>query len=319
MRRVTRSVYSSSSLVPSTILEDHDRNRRDQQRHQQGVPERVDPEHLGEQLVGQHQRPRIGEQDQEEAGDQREGEPQRSDQGRQESVDDRDQGQRPGTLDQGAVEAYPGNDRAGGIDRRRRDDPGDDKPQRAEAGPGRSPGGTSGDVAGSVWIRGWAAGRRSAGYPPPSRREAGSAGARAGSVTRLRRCSGTGWLRGIREPRRAGRSSTATRSARSPLTSPTAVLTGRSPSGRRGSRASTPRASPVRPGPVAAGGPSGPCLMVDRSSVRDRIGLLPPRPVSRASPGLVGSAADGTVFFAGSVFFTSAALFAVPGGRQRGP
>lgn len=50
-----------------------------------------------------------------------------------------------------------------------------------------------------------------------------------------------------------------------------------------------------------------PRILVDRGPVRDRLDLLSARPL----PGfvqLVGSAADGTVFFVGSLFFTSAAL-----------
>ena len=79
---MTRSVYSSSSLVPEDRLQ-HEAHGRDHERGEQRVAERVDPDVVGQQLVRELQHERVGDQDEQEAGDEHERQPQRGEHRRQ--------------------------------------------------------------------------------------------------------------------------------------------------------------------------------------------------------------------------------------------
>ena len=130
-RLITRSVYSSSSLVPvstwSTI-----ETAAITSAASSASPNESIPQHLGEQLVGEHQGAGVGEQHQEEAGDERERQPQRGEQRRQDGVDDRDhRGDEEGPA--GVVDRDPGDEPGGDVDGDRGDHPGDRQPQGAQA------------------------------------------------------------------------------------------------------------------------------------------------------------------------------------------
>ena len=116
---------------------EHHGDRRDHQRGQQRVAERVDAD-LVDHGLGELQDQRVGDQHQQEADDEHERQPQRRQQRRDERVEDPDQ---PGDQERRAdpAERDPGDQRGGDPDGDRPDHPGDDQVHEAKTRRGGLP------------------------------------------------------------------------------------------------------------------------------------------------------------------------------------
>ena len=110
---------------------ERDRDGRHHERREQRVPERVDPDELRQRVVGHKQEQCVDHEHEDEAEREHERQPQRGHHGWQDRVEDRD---RRGDHERraGLLERHARDEDRGNVQGRRRQDPGDQQPQRAQ-------------------------------------------------------------------------------------------------------------------------------------------------------------------------------------------